>query len=1039
MRNIYNIPSGYSFLRELARAVLNRDLPSLMQHKKSHLSDVLILLPTQRACRDLREILFAENGKKPLIMPEIRAFGALEDDWVIMADEPDHAAESLEIETAIAPLDRELILAKLINALSKQGGLDGRLNLENPAMALHMAKDLAKLFDSVLIEEADPKQFEQLVDGEFAENWRLITQFLDIVFKTWPDILQEIGKIDPIKRRQKLMDLELAHLANQEMLGSGRPVIAAGSTASVMATKKFLNGILQLEQSCVILPGLDVYMDELSWAEISLAHPQNNLKNFLEYVEIERADVALLPSLRGVESDVAKLRRQIASEMVRPTATSHMWHKLPETFNRHALTECLSGRVELIEAVHVQQEAVIIALMMRKAVADDKKAALITPDRQLARRVQNELKRWNIHVDDSSGVPLSDTAPAVFLKHIINVQLQQFNPSTLLGLIKHPYFQTAFWGGDLLALTDEEAARAILALELILLRGVRPAAGIDGLLATLQVKHDERFFGASGQQYMHPMIAKLNEDDWELARLLLENLKFIFEPLNSGEKQNFTETFKQHIAILQCLSQIDEAGNSIIWQSNEGESLGLLCGDILQSEAYFEPVNLVEYEALLAQLMSGMMVRSKDVSYGGLAILGAMEARLADLDIAILGGLNEGVWPQIPQADAWVSRQMMQKIGLPAPERRVGLSAHDFVAAFSFDKIYMTRAEKLGGAPTIASRWLLRLKAVLAAMDMDDVLLPQLPWVKWAQKIDEPAQIKPSSRPEPRPPVAARPSRMSVTDIETWIRDPYAIYAKRILKLSPLDAVELEISAAEKGSLFHDILHLFSDSYKGAIGDDALGVLIEIGVRKFEPIKLAWPQLYAFWWPRFLRVAEWFLNEESKRRTDDLKIYSEIKGEMHFNAHYGDDGMQPFTLTARADRVDIGPERADVIDYKTGAPPAAKQVSAGFAPQLLLEAAILASGGFEACYLDGDVPIAITYIQLTGAYPAGKIQDFKRLDAAQLIEDALEGLQQRIADFADENTAYKPRELAEFAARFRDYDHLSRLKEWSLGEVGGEA
>lgn len=1036
MQNIYNIPSGYSFLRELARSILNRDLPSLKRLDKSHLSEVLILLPTQRACRDLREILFEENGGDALIMPEIRAFGALEDDWVMMADEDGQSAGGLEIAPAIAPLDRALILAKLISALSKRGGLDGRLNLENPAMALHMAKDLAKLFDSVLIEEADPTQFEHLVDGEFAENWQMITRFLDIVFKTWPDILQEVGKVDQIVRRQKLMDLELVHLANQESLGHGRPVIAAGSTASVMATKKFLKGILQLENGCVILPALDAYMDDESWTEISLAHPQNNLKNFLEYAEIKRADVALLPSLNGVENQAAKLRRQIASEMVRPTATSHMWHKLPETFNREALSASLAGNVELIEAANVQEEAVIIALMMRKAVEDDKKAALITPDRQLARRVQNELMRWDIHVDDSSGVPLSDTAPAVFLKHIINVQLQQFSPSALLGLIKHPYFRTEFWAGDLLAFDSDEAARAILALELILLRGVRPAAGIDGLLATLQVKHDERFFKPAEQQYMHPLIARLTDDDWELARLLLENLKFIFELINISGEQNFIEIFKQHIAAMQCLSQIDIDGNSLIWQTHEGESLALLCSDILQSEAYFEPVSLVEYEALLAQLMSGMMVRSKDISYGGLAILGAMEARLADLDIAILGGLNEGVWPQIPQADAWVSRQMMRQIGLPAPERRVGLSAHDFVAAFSFDKIYMTRAEKLGGAPTIASRWLLRLKAVLSAMDMDDILTPQLPWSHWAQKIDEPAQIKATPRPEPRPPVAARPSRMSVTDIETWIRDPYAIYAKRILKLSPLDAIELEISAAEKGSLFHDILHQFSEAYKGMIGEDALSVLTGIGAQKFEAIKLAWPQLYAFWWPRFLRVAVWFLTEEAKRRCDDLNIYSEIKGQMHFNAHYGADGMQPFTLTARADRVDIRPERAEIIDYKTGAPPAAKQVSAGFAPQLLLEAAILAAGGFENCYIDGDVPIAFTYIQLTGAYPAGKVQDFKRLDAEQLIADALEGLEQRIVDFADQNTAYRPRELAEFAARFRDYDHLSRLKEWSLGEGG---
>lgn len=1035
MANIYNIPSGYSFLRSLARGVLQCDLPILSRTDPQNLSQVLILLPTQRACRDLREILFEEHGGGALIMPEIRAFGALEDEWAYMVDEATQNPETLNIAQAIAPLDRQLILAKYIGKLSQMGGLDGRLNLENPAMALHMAKDLCKLFDSVMIEEADPTQFENLVDGEFAENWQNITKFLDIVFKTWPDILKAEGKIDQIKRRQMLMDLELDYFVNQELLGKARPIIAAGSTASVMATKKFLNGILKLSDGVVILPGLDAYMDDESWAEVSLAHPQNNLKNFLEYTDIERDKVELMPNLTA-ENNHARLRRQIASEMVRPTATSHMWHKLPEYLNRDELNEALVGKVELIEAQTVQQEAVIIALMMRKAIEDEKKAALITPDRQLARRVQNELKRWNIDVDDSSGVPLSDTAPAVFMQHIINVQMQQFSPSSVLALIKHAYFKTEFWVDDALALNADEAKRAILALELILLRGVRPASGIGGLLATLEVKHYARWFDGTAKQYMHPMLANLTDEDWELAKLLLEGLQTIFTPLNVGKKQKFTDIFMQHIAAMQRLSQIDAEGNSIIWHSHEGETLGHLCSEILQSEGHFELVNLADYEAVLTQLMANVMVRSKDASYGGLAILGAMEARLADLDIAILGGLNEGVWPQIPQADAWVSHQMMRQIGLPAPERRVGLSAHDFVAAFSFDKIYMTRAEKLGGAPTIASRWLLRLNAVLASLDMDGVLTPQSPWAHWAEKIDAPELIKAVAKPEPRPPVAARPSRMSVTDIETWIRDPYAIFAKRVLKLSPLDDIELEISAAEKGSLFHDILHQFSEVYKGAIGDDALDVLVEIGVKKFATIKQAWPQLFAFWWPRFLRVAEWFLQQEAERRTEGLKIFSEIKGAMNFNAQYGEDGMQPFTLTARADRLDIKPEKAEIIDYKTGAPPAAKQVSAGFAPQLLLEAAILAAGGFEDCYIDGELPIVFTYMQLTGAYPAGKIQDFKKLDAAQLIADAVEGLEQRIADFSDQNTAYKPRELAEYAARFRDYDHLSRLKEWSLDEGG---
>lgn len=707
-----------------------------------------------------------------------------------------------------------------------------------------------------------------------------------------------------------------------------------------------------------------------------------------------------------------------------------MWHKLPLLFNAESISKMLKNSVELVETATVQSEAVMISLMLRKADEDGKKAALITPDRQLARRVQNELKRWNIHVDDSSGVPLSDTPSTIFLMHVVNVKLQKFSPSALLGLLKHSHFSSQFG----LAMSKSDLKIAVYSLELILFRGVRPASDLKGLLANLQMKQDEIFADNATYQYMHPLVREISQNDWQLVRRLLEALEDVFSKFKNTSSRNFADIFADHLAIAEQLSQMDEAGNSLMWQSHEGDGLAHLSSEILQSKPQFNTVSLEEYEPLLKQIISGNMVRAKGQSYAGLAILGAMEARLADLDVAILGGLNEGVWPQIPQADAWVSRKMMAEIGLPAPERRVGLSAHDFVAAFSVKQVYITRAEKLGGAPTVASRWLLRLKAVLNALGIPNALNPSSPWQHWATELDRPSEIVPNIKPEPRPPVAARPSQMSVTDIETWIRDPYAIYVKKILKISPLDELEMEINAAEKGSLFHDILHQFSLCYEGEIGGDALPLLINIGENRFVEIKNSWPELYAFWWPRFLRVAEWFLNQEAVRRNNNPTIYAEIKGQMCFESNYGTNHNQPFTVTARADRIDIYSDEVDILDYKTGVPPTPKQVSAGFAPQLLLEAAILADGGFKTIEIDKSLPINFAYMQLTGAYPAGKMQSFKRLDSQQLVDDILVGLKTRIADFAIHQTAYKPRELAEFAARFRDYDQLSRMKEWALIE-----
>jgi ATP-dependent helicase/nuclease subunit B len=370
---------------------------------------------------------------------------------------------------------------------------------------------------------------------------------------------------------------------------------------------------------------------------------------------------------------------------------------------------------------------------------------------------------------------------------------------------------------------------------------------------------------------------------------------------------------------------------------------------------------------------------------------------------------------------------MQAAFGLPLPERRIGLAAHDFFQAFCAPRVYLTRAERVGGTPTVPARWLRRIDALREGLGLATDLRREEAQLKaWAAALDTPAQVVAIKPPLPCPPVAARPRELSVTRIETWMGDPYALYAREILRLRPLDPLDADPGAAERGTLVHAALEQFLKQHPRHLPATALDDLMEIGDRVFRPIR-AKPGAFAFWWPRFLRVARWFVAEEAARRATVAESFVEIRGQLDIDAPGG-----PFRLTAKADRID---RRADgsleIIDYKTGAPPARSAVDHGFAPQLPLEAAIAAAGGFAG--LPAAPVGALTYWRLSGGTPPGEALAASQGDPAQLAEAALTGLARLVAAFDDPTTPYACQPRPERAPRFNDYDHLSRIAEWSVG------
>jgi len=424
-------------------------------------------------------------------------------------------------------------------------------------------------------------------------------------------------------------------------------------------------------------------------------------------------------------------------------------------------------------------------------------------------------------------------------------------------------------------------------------------------------------------------------------------------------------------------------------------------------------------------LLAGRVVRPRYGRHPRIAILGPLEARLQQTDVMILGSLNEDTWPPKAHASPWMSRPMMREFGLPLPERRIGLSAHDFAQAFSAPEVWLTRSSRMAGSPTVPCRWLLRLENVIQMAGKSETLGDAGQWLQWQGSLDAPERVTAIDPPEPRPPVGARPRRLSVTQVETWMRDPYAIYARHILKLLALEPIDADPTTADYGASIHKALDLFVAAHPGPLPANAADDLLEAGREAFG-VLLDQPAIQAFWWPRFQRIAQWFVEMERERRAEIAASATEVRGAMTIDAPEA-----PFEITAIADRIDILADGSlAIIDYKTGAPPTEKEVKAGFAPQLPLEAAIAESGGF------GGVPAKsvsnLAYWRLHGGEPAAQKMALKA-EPHTLAMDAIEGLRTLVAEFDMEATPYRSRPSPSAAPKFSDYEHLARVKEWSAG------
>jgi ATP-dependent helicase/nuclease subunit B len=1009
---VFTIPASAPFLPTLIRALREGTLTGVSADPLG-LASTTLFLPTRRACTLARAAFLDELRTGAAVLPRIVPLGEIDDDELIFAGAATNR-EAIEIPEAIGNLERRLLLARLIlrwiasPAMRTPTGQP--LVANTPASALALADALARLMDDMTTRQVPWSRLDDLVPRDLDEYWQSSLKFLRIANEYWSVELKERHKIDPAERRDLLIEAERGRLATHD-----GPVIAAGSTGSMPATAKLLTTIATLPHGAVVLPGLDTELDDAAWTMIGgvgdgmriatppvSAHPQLALHALLRRIGIARDEVLALGASGGVRS-------RVISEAMRPSGATEQWAKRIDAVTRAAALDTLA----VIEAANPEEEALAIAVALREAVHQHKTAALVTPDRALARRVGAALGRWNLSADDSGGDPLPETEAGVFARLTAAAALDGLAPVTLLALMKHARFRLGAAVGA--------HAGAIAALELAILRGPRPKPGAAGLAQALGRFQTEALHGSDPRRTLTPSALAA-------ARTLVDRLAVALAPLEGLRTQPFAAVAALHAGVLAALSR-DGDGNEAAFAGQDGAELARAFEDIAEQRDDF-PVAPGDYIDLFETALADRTCRRAETPGAHVRILGPLEARLVSVDRVVLGGLVEGVWPPDTRTDPWLSRPMRLELGLDLPERRVGLSAHDFAQLLGLPEVILTRAAKLAGAPTVASRFTQRLAAVAGETEWKAARERGERYVGWARDLDRPAAPpKPVPRPRPTPPLAARPSSLSVTQIEDLLRDPYTIYARHILKLRPLDAVDTPPGARDRGTVIHGAIGDFTSQYAAGLPVDPLGALLALGEEKFAVLQ-DYPEARAFWWPRFQRIARWFIGWEAGRRADAAALHAEVGAKLTFAI-----GKRTFSLVTRADRIErrAGGSYA-VLDYKTGQVPSEKQVRTGLSPQLTLEGAMLRAGAFA------DIPAGasvneIAYVSLRGGDPPGAANpiDFKEGTPDSHSDRALAMLKAILARFENVETPYRSLVSPMWKTRYGDYDHLARIKEWSAG------
>ncbi|MEN8833912.1 MAG: double-strand break repair protein AddB [Pacificibacter sp.] len=975
---VFGLPCGVRFPFALKDGLMQR----LNLQSPDALARVEIFVNSARMRKDLK--LAFDDGQTHFL-PKIRLITELGSD-----------VAARDVDAGVSGLRRRLELSQLVARF-----LDQEPDFAARSTIYDLADSLAALLAEMHEEGVSPADLDAINIEDTSGHWTRARRFMSII----SDFFDPTQNQPPMPEARLKMVVDLLR-ESWDAAPPQHPIIVAGSTGSRGTTSAFMELVANLPQGAVVLPGVDFGMSADTWDKIessdAFEHPQARFSSLAKRLGI--APRAIENWAPDATENTA--RNALVSLALRPAPVTDQWMTDGPRF-KNVAEACQD--LTLIEAPDARSEAVSIALALRKAAEDGQKAALITPDRALARHVTAVLDRWDIAPDDSAGIPLNQTPPGRLLRHVSSALGRPTSSEDLLVLLKHPL-----------------VARGVVA------RGADDEKGMRGfhLLWTRNLEQKLRKYGPAFPARSDLMAWAEKPKDSEVVDPNLVAwsawVSDIIESLQAADTAHLEEHLKRVIALSEMLvCGPNSSDSSELWQQSAGREALRVITELTAEAPHGGHMTTHEFASLFNAIVGRGLARDPSPKHPGILIWGTLEARAQGADLVILGGLNETVWPAAPAPDPWFSRDMRKQAGLLPPEQQIGLAAHDFQQAIGASSVILTRAKRNAEAETVASRWVIRLTNLLAGMSDEGAdALAQMRargnvFIDMARVLERPSEqetVPMAHRPSPRPPYAARPRQLSVTRIETLVRDPYQIYASRILRLNKLNPLTQSADPRDRGTAFHKVMEEFVAHTRDETPSEAAARFVATAETVLEQTVL-WPAARRIWLGRLKKIALPLVMREAENRKIGTPVATEVKGGYHFKDI-------DFSLTCEADRIDET-EGGDYIiyDYKTGAPPSKKQTET-LRMQLHLEAIMLENGGFKGIHTGRVFEVA--YLGLDGKTSQTRLPLLP--GDTQKIEARFTDL---IRNYDDPAQGYTSRRIIQSVSFAGDFDHLARVGEWS--------